>query len=259
MMAIKCYSCYDANCSSSFPRAGFFLIPPFGDPTEMTIKHWAADDRPREKLFNRGEEVLSDAELLAVLLRTGVKGKSALDLARTLIQTAGSLRQLSGSLGRPGKIKGLGEVKTAQIRAAIELGRRICEQEVKESRPQVQSARDVVQLLKPRMQDLKIEVFKVVYLNSQNRVIAIETAAQGTVNQVVPFIREILHKALTHYASAIVCVHNHPSGNCFPSAQDRDFTKYLKKSCDLMGIRLVDHLIITEHAYCSVPAKAQAR
>ena len=220
---------------------------------KLTIKEWAADDRPREKLFRQGEQRLSDAELLAVLLRTGVKGYSALDLARRMIRTFGSLRNISScdtSNRRP--VKGLGPAKIAQIRAAFELGRRFLEERIGQERPQIQSAQDAADLLTGRMRDLKVEVFKVIYLNAQNRVIAIEDAAQGTVNQVTPIIREILYKALMHYASAMICVHNHPSGGLAPSPEDRVFTRSLKDACGLMGIKLVDHIIISSQGYRSV-------
>jgi DNA repair protein RadC len=220
---------------------------------KLTIKEWAADDRPREKLFRHGEQRLSDAELLAVLLRTGVRGHSALDLARNILQAFGSLRNMS-SFDMPDwqPFKGLGPAKIAQIRAAFELGRRLQEEQFQQERPQIQSAKDAADLLTGRMRDLKVEVFKVIYLNTQNRVIAIEDAARGTVNQVTPIIREILHRALMHYASAMICVHNHPSGSLSASPQDKVFTRSLKDACALMGLKLVDHIIISSQGYCSV-------
>jgi len=220
---------------------------------KLTIKQWAVDDRPREKLFKLGEEKLSDAEILALILRTGTKGETALDLARQIINIFGSLRQISSCKTQEWKlIKGLGDAKIAQIRASFELGRRVLEDKVQQELPKIQSARDVANLLSPRMRDLKIEVFRVVYLNGQNGVIAIEDIAQGTVNHVTPIIREILHKALTHYASAIICAHNHPSGNLLPSKEDQVFTNAIKSACVLMGIKFVDHIIISPHGYRSV-------
>ena len=220
---------------------------------KLTIKEWAPDDRPREKLFKDGEQRLSDSELLAVLLRTGMKGHSALDLARAILRECGSLRSLgSWPLRHWKRIKGLGPAKIAQIKAAAELGRRVLEEQFQEERPQIRSAQDVAEILLPRMRDLKIEVFKVVYLNNQNRILAIEDAAQGTVNQVTPIIREIVHKALQHYASAMICVHNHPSGSLIPSQEDRLFTQNLSTACELMGIKLMDHLIIAAQGYYSI-------
>jgi len=220
---------------------------------KLTIKQWAVDDRPREKMFKLGEEKLSDAEILAVILGTGIKGETALDLARQMINVFGSLRQISSSKTQEWKlIKGLGTAKIAQIRASFELGRRVVEDKLQQELPQIQSARDAANLLSPRMRDLKIEVFRVVYLNGQNRVIAIEDIAQGTVNHVTPIIREILHKALMHYASAIICAHNHPSGSLLPSKEDQAFTDAIKSACTLMGVKFIDHIIISPQGYCSV-------
>ena len=244
------------------PTRGNFLDPPPKTPrsdfplifmNNLTIKEWAVDDRPREKLLNDGEQSLSDAELLAVLLRTGIVGQSALDLARQIIQNFGSLRKVSSlSTEEWSNIKGLGPAKIAQIKAALELGKRVVEEKVVETRPQILNARDVADLLMPRMRDLKVEVFKVIYLNAQNRVLSIEDTARGTVNQVTPIIREIMHKALQHYAAALVCAHNHPSGSLTPSPEDKLFTQKLSEACKLMGIKLVDHLIISEQGYCSI-------
>ena len=220
---------------------------------KLTIKHWAAEDRPREKLLKDGEQKLSNAELLAVLLRTGIKGQSALDLARGVIGMFGSLRNIScARLDDWKEMKGLGPAKIAQIKAALELGRRVLEEQIQEDRPQIESAKDVADLLMPRMRDLKFEVFKVLYLNAGNRVIAVEDIAEGTVNQVTPIIREIVHKGLMYYATAMICVHNHPSGSLTPSQEDKIFTHNLSNACALMGIKLMDHLIIAAQGYCSV-------
>jgi DNA repair protein RadC len=220
---------------------------------KLTIKEWEVDDRPREKLFKYGEGMLSDAELLALLLRTGVKGHSALDLARKMIRDFGSLRNMAScDVSRWKPVKGLGPAKIAQIKAAFELGRRFLEEKIQQERPQIHSAQDAADLLAGRMRDLKVEVFKVIYLDSQNRVIDIEDAAQGTVNQVTPIIREILHKALGHYASGLICAHNHPSGSLSASPQDKVFTRSLKEACVLMGLRLIDHIVISPQGYCSV-------
>lgn len=158
----------------------------------ISINSWPKDDRPREKLLKNGEHTLSNSELLAILLRTGVKGSSAIDLARKILDKFGTFRNMSHTDSRVWKeFKGLGPAKLAQLKAALEIGRRFREEEVKEDRPQIKSAKDVVDILMPRMRDLKKEVFKVVFLNSQNRIIAIEDLTEGTVNHAQPIIREI--------------------------------------------------------------------
>ncbi len=210
-----------------------------------SIAQWPVDDRPREKLLKHGEKALSNAELLAILLRTGIKGQSAVDLARRILERFGSFRAMSYADGRCWQeFKGLGQAKTAQIKAAIEIGRRLREEEIKEDRPQIKSAKDAADLLMPRMRDLKVEVFKVILLNAQNRVIEVLNITEGTVNGAHPIIREIMHKALQHYAVAIICAHNHPSGEITPSSEDIAFTKELQGACRIMKINLFDHVII---------------
>jgi DNA repair protein RadC len=209
------------------------------------IKSWPEDDRPREKLLKRGAGALSNSELLAILLRTGVKGNSAIDLARQMLDKFGTFRNMIHTDMRQWKeFKGLGPAKVAQIQAALEIGRRFRDVEVSGSRPKVAAAKDVVNIIMPQMRDLKTEVFKVVYLNSNNRIIDISDAATGTVNQAMPIVREIIHAALQKFAAAIICVHNHPSANIAPSPEDKKFTQELSAAGKLMGIKLLDHIII---------------
>ena len=161
------------------------------------ILNWPEDEKPSEKLLKNGEHTLSNSELLAILLRTGTKGQSAIDLARGILQKFKTFRNLSHTdLSHWKEIKGLGQAKIAQIKAAIEIGRRFREEEVKQENIKIKSANDVVDILMPRMRDLKKEVFKVVLLDSQNSIIDIIEATEGTVNQAGPIIREIFQKAL---------------------------------------------------------------
>ena len=216
------------------------------------IKSWPKDDRPREKLFREGEHRLSNAELLAILLRSGVKGQSAVDLSRKILEKFKVFRQMSHTdLSQWKEFKGLGAAKIAQIRAAIEIGRRFKEVEVKEERPKIESSKDVVDILMPRMRDLKKEVFKVMLLNSQNRIIDIIEAEEGTVNKAEPIIREIFQKALQNYAASLICVHNHPSGKTTPSSEDREFTAELFKAGKIMRVNVLDHVIIGDDKYYS--------
>lgn len=218
----------------------------------ISIRNWPEDDRPREKLLKNGEHTLSNSELLAILLRTGVKGQSAIDLARKILEKFKTFRNLSHTdLSQWKEFKGLGIAKIAQIKAAIEIGRRFREDEAKENQPKIESSKDVVDILIPRMRDLKKEVFKIVLLNSQNRIIDIFDAEEGTVNKANPIIREIFQKALQNYATSLICVHNHPSGKTEPSTEDREFTQKLFKAGKIMQVDVLDHVIIGDNQYYS--------
>jgi DNA repair protein RadC len=210
-----------------------------------SIKNWPKDDRPREKLFKEGEHKLSNTELLAILLRSGVRGQSAIDLARKIIQKFKTFRNLSHTdLSQWQEFKGLGEAKIAQIRAAIEIGRRFQEEEIKQNKPKIKSAKDVAEFIMPRMRDLKKEVFKVLLLNSQNQIIDIIEIIEGTVNQAHPIIREIFQKAMQHFANSIICIHNHPSGDPKPSREDKIFTDELMQAGKVLQIKVLDHVIM---------------
>ncbi len=219
---------------------------------EKSIKNWPKDERPREKLFKSGEHTLSNTELLAILLRSGVKGQSAVDLARKILSKFKTFRDMSHTDIRDWKeFKGLGQAKIAQIKTAIEIGRRFREDEARENQPKIESSKDVVDILMPRMRDLKKEVFKIVLLNSQNRIIDIFDTGEGTVNKANPIIREIFQKALQNYATSLICVHNHPSGKTTPSTEDREFTEELFKAGNIMQVKVLDHVIIGDNEYYS--------
>lgn len=216
------------------------------------INSWPEDDRPREKLLKKGAGALSNSELLAILLRTGVQGNSAIDLARQILEKFGTFRNMSHTDMREWKeFKGLGPAKIAQIKATLEIGRRFRENEILAVKQKIASAKDVVNIIMPQMRDLKTEVFKVVYLNSNNRIIDISDAAAGTVNHAMPIVREIIHSALQQFAAAIICLHNHPSANIAPSPEDKKFTQELTAAGKLMGIRVLDHVIIGNDDYFS--------
>jgi len=216
------------------------------------IKTWPAADRPREKLLKKGARALTNSELLAILLRTGTKGSSAIDLARKIIKKFGTFRNMLHVDVRDWKeFKGVGNAKVAHIQSALEIGRRFREDEASTGKQKISTAKDIVDILLPQLRDLKIEVFKVVYLNSNNRIIDITDAAIGTVNHAMPIVREIIHSALQKFAVSIVCVHNHPSANITPSTQDKKFTKELNDAGKLMEIKLIDHIIIGDNKYYS--------
>jgi DNA repair protein RadC len=216
------------------------------------INAWPKDDRPREKLLRHGENALSDAELLAIILRVGVSGHSALDLARAVINKFGSFRELSQAGPLDWKeFKGLGDAKISQIRAAIEIGKRFYEGQITTKKIKIEKADDVFSLLSPRMRDLKKEVFKVLYLDTKNRLINIIELGTGTVNEVNPIVREIFHKALEYCASSFICAHNHPSGSCEPSVDDRNLTKDILNVSKPIKINFLDHVIIGDNSFYS--------
>ena len=217
-----------------------------------TICEWPNDERPREKLFKYGEKHLTNSELLAILLRTGTQGQSALDLARKVIQTFKTFRHMSDtSLDEWTHFKGLGQAKLAQIKAALEIGRRFREETASQSRRKISSSRDAADIFIPRMRDLKNEVFRVMYLDAQNRIIDICDETEGTVNLANPIIREIFKKALQKFSAAIICAHNHPSGLCRPSREDERFTRLLCEGGKILGVKVLDHLIIGDNTYHS--------
>ncbi|MCM8767005.1 MAG: DNA repair protein RadC [Candidatus Omnitrophica bacterium] len=216
------------------------------------LKFWEDDEKPREKLIKKGEHNLTDTELLAILLRSGTKGETAIDLARKIINKFGSFRNMSHtSINNFKEIKGLGIAKICQIKAAIEIGRRMVESEFIKREKSLTSPDDVVKYIMPRMRDLKKEVFKVIHLDSKNRPIEIREIEEGTVNQANPIIREIFYKAIENFIPTIICIHNHPSGDPSPSKEDIEFTKRLKEAGEILGINVLDHLIIGDNIYYS--------
>ena len=216
------------------------------------IRNWPEGDGPREKLLKSGERSLSNSELLAILLRTGIKGNSAIDLARKILDKFGTFRNMSHTDIRDWKeFKGLGLAKISQIKAALEIGRRYRENEASTRKQKIVSAKDIVDIVMPQMRDLKTEVFKVVYLDSNNRIIDFADAVIGTVNQAMPIVREIIHSALQKFAVAMICVHNHPSGDPKPSKEDMDFTRELCQAGNIMQVKIIDHLVIGDNQYHS--------
>lgn len=216
------------------------------------IKNWPQDDKPRERLIKKGARALSNSELLAILLRTGTIGTSAIDLARKILKKFGTFRNMAHTDSNDwNEFKGLGSAKIAHIQAALEIGRRFREDEVNFNKQKVTSAKDVIDIVMPQMRDLKTEVFKVVYLDNNNRIIDTSDAARGTVDRATPIIREIIHSALQKFAASIICAHNHPCANISPSMEDKKFTKDLSDAGKLMNIKVVDHIIIGDNDYYS--------
>ncbi len=210
----------------------------------MSITDWPVDERPREKLLQRGVSALSDAELLAIFLRTGVVGKSAVDLARDLLARFGGLTQLFAA----GKkefcdIHGMGQAKYVQLQAVVEMARRALQEEM-QSGDALNSPRAVREYLQLLLRTRPQEVFVAIFLDAQHRVIASEELFQGTLTQTSVYPREVVKRALHHNAAALIFAHNHPSGVAEPSQSDHLLTDALKNSLQLVDVRVLDHFIV---------------
>jgi DNA repair protein RadC len=209
----------------------------------MAITDWPLQERPRERLLAQGPASLADAELLAILLRTGVKGKSAVDLARELLGRYGSVGALleAGAAGLD--TPGLGNAKLAQLKAALELARRALKEEIS-SRDALSSPRAVRDYLRLTLSAREQEIFAVLLLDAQHRVIACEELFQGTLTQTSVYPREVVKCALRHNAAAVIFAHNHPSGVAEPSHADEILTRSLKSALALVDIQVLDHFIV---------------
>ena len=208
----------------------------------MAITDWPVQERPRERLLALGPASLADAELLAILLRTGVRGKSAVDLARDLLSRFGSVSALLEA-GDAGKTTGLGAAKLAQLRAAVELARRALKEEIS-ARDALSSPRAVRDYLRLLLAGREHEVFVVLLLDAQHRVIASEELFRGTLTQTSVYPREVVRCALKHNAAAVIFAHNHPSGVSEPSHADEILTRSLKSALALVDIKVLDHFVV---------------
>jgi DNA repair protein RadC len=210
----------------------------------MAITDWPEDDRPREKLLAKGAAALSDAELLAIFLRTGMKGKSAVDLARELIQKFGSIAGLHGADREAFcEVPGLGDAKYVQLQAVMELARRALSGQMK-STDNLGSPLLVRDFLRLRLQHEQVEVFVGLFLDAQNRLIAYEELFRGTLTQTSVFPREIVRRALANNAAGVIFAHNHPSGVAEPSRADETLTQALKDALALVDVRVLDHFVV---------------
>ncbi|WP_225775785.1 RadC family protein [Pseudomonas sp. Marseille-Q5115] len=212
----------------------------------MAIRDWPVAERPREKLLSRGAQVLSDAELLAIFLRTGVKGFSAVDLARRLLDEMGGLRGLlqadlptfSGHLG-------LGEAKYAQLQAVLEIARRHLAEQLKRDSA-LENSTAVRDYLKAMLRHEPHEVFACLYLDSRHRVLGFEALFQGSIDSASVYPRQVVKRALAHNAAALILCHNHPSGVSEPSQADRHLTRRIKEALAYIDVKVLDHFIIGE-------------
>lgn len=216
----------------------------------LKITEWAVEDRPREKLIRKGTSSLSDAELLAILISSGTKDKSAVDLGRELLGIANNNLNTLGKLTISDlrKLNGIGVARAVTIAAALELGRRRKLSEV-EYIPQIRSSKDVSDIFQPILSDLVHEEFWI--LNRSNKVINKMKISQGGISGTVTDVRMIMKNAIECLASGIIVCHNHPSGNLNPSESDSKITQKIKEAGNLMDIQLLDHLIISDKEYYS--------
>ncbi len=213
----------------------------------MAITDWPADERPREKLMQKGVQYLSDAELLAIFLRVGVTGKTAVDLARDLLTQFGSLSNIfNASVKEINAVHGMGDSKYCQLQAIFEMSRRALAEQIKHQ-DALSSPEKVSDYLRLKLIRQEREIFVVLFLDAQNRVQAQETLFEGTLTQTSVYPREVVKRALHHNAASVIFAHNHPSGIAEQSRADELITQALKKALDLVDIRVLDHFIVAGH------------
>jgi DNA repair protein RadC len=219
---------------------------------KYSIKQWAKDDRPREKLLMKGAQNLSDSELLAILVQNGTRQKTAVDLAKEILKLGkDSLAELGKlSVKELMKVKGIGEAKAITISAALELGRRR-QSTAPLQKAVVSASKEIADYLQAKFRDLRHEVFAVMYLNRANKVNHFEIVSEGGITGTVADPRVILKKALEEDAVNIILCHNHPSGSLKPSRQDEELTRKITEAARYFDIRVVDHLIVSDAGYYS--------
>lgn len=217
-----------------------------------TIKEIPLNDRPREKMAANGAAVLTDAELIAILLRTGTAEKSAIDIASEMTADGGLYKRLAGitRLNELTNIKGLGQAKAATVLAALEIGRRIASAKPIE-KIHLSCPQDVADFLMPRLRYAAKEQFVVILLNNKNKVIGTEVVSEGSLSSSIVHPREVFAPAILHHAAAIMVAHNHPSGDPKPSTEDEEVTRLLLRSGKVLGIPMIDHVIIGDGNYYS--------
>ena len=220
--------------------------------TSTSIKTWAVDDRPREKMLAKGSAALSNSELLALLINNGNKEKTALDIAQDILKLGhNNLNELGKlSLKEIQKIKGIGIAKAITITAALELGRRRHTTEIL-NKKSIASSNEIADYLKQLLKDYSYEVFAVVFLNRANKIKSFQIISNGGLTGTVADPRIILKKAIEEEATSIVLCHNHPSGNLRPSKADKDITYKIKQAAAYLDIKVMDHIIVSEEGYFS--------
>ncbi|MCL5245057.1 DNA repair protein RadC [Cellulophaga sp. 20_2_10] len=221
-------------------------------PNSFSIKNWSNDDKPREKLVQKGKAVLSDAELVAILIGSGSRDESAVELSKRILASVNNnLNQLGKlSIGQLMQFKGIGEAKAVTIAAALEMGRRRRGEEVAKIE-KIGSSKDVFNLLQPILGELPHEEFWIVYLNNSNKVLHQAQLSKGGITGTLVDVRLVLKQALEIGAIGLILAHNHPSGGLNPSAADKQITQKLKTAAQALDMKVLDHIIITQRAYFS--------
>jgi DNA repair protein RadC len=215
-----------------------------------SVKHWPEDERPRERLLKLGPSSLSDAQLLAIIIRSGEGGRSAVDVGRELLERFGSLAGVEqAGITEICEVRGIGPAKAAEIKAAIELGRRY--QKPTLAGASFCSSRDVADYYRPRMKDAKKELFRCVLLDTKNRLIREETVSVGSLTASIVHPRDTFKAAIRESAAAVIFIHNHPSGDTRPSQEDILLTKRLVQAGEVLGIQVLDHIIIGDGGHFS--------
>jgi len=220
--------------------------------TFFSIKHWSDDDKPREKLVQKGKSVLSDAELIAILIGSGSRNESAVELAKRILASVNNnLNELGKlSIKQLMQFKGIGEAKAVTIAAALEMGRRRRGEDAQKV-TKINSSRDAFDLLRPKMGELEHEEFWILYLNNANKVLHSSQLSKGGLTGTLVDVRIVMRQALEVGAVALVLAHNHPSGTLRPSEEDRKVTQKLKRASEVLDVKVLDHLIITQKDYFS--------
>jgi DNA repair protein RadC len=216
-----------------------------------TVKDWPDEERPRERLIKHGVDYLTDAELLGIILVKGYQGKTSVEVAKDLLSETKSLRKLD-SLSYPemSSFKGIGLAKFAQIKAALEIGKRLL-RETNSPKKKIHNALDLVNYYGPCMRDLKKEKFKVIMLDVKNKIIKDIEISVGSLTESIVHPREVLKEIIKESAASVIFLHNHPSGESNPSKNDIDITERLVSACELVGVKVLDHIILGEDDYFS--------
>jgi len=218
----------------------------------LMLREIPNEERPRERLLQFGAEALNNAELLAILLRTGTLAESSVKLAGNVLAAAGGLRNMIDmSIEQMTAIRGIGNAKALQLKAGIELGRRLARTGLEDT-PAIASPRDAAELVMDELRYLQKEHFMVLFLNTKNRVVGKETLSIGSLNASIVHPREVFLSAIKRSSASIICAHNHPSGDPTPSHEDIQVTKRLADAGTLLGIELLDHLIIADRSFVSL-------
>lgn len=226
-----------------------------GDKSKhISIKEFPVEIRPREKLLEQGPETLSDQELLAILLRMGTKNKSALDLAQDILTGGGLTFLAQSSPEELSQQKGIGMAKAAQLKAAVELGRRLNRQ-CMGPKPFIRTPAEAFQVVRGELDFLDREHFMVINLNTRNQVMAIDTVSVGSLNSSLVHPREVFKLPIKRSAASLILTHNHPSGDVTPSKEDLEVTRRLVEAGKLLGMEILDHLIVGQNNFCSLKEK----